>query len=137
MNWQVERLVAEWVKHERIIIAVDYDDTLVSWNLFGAEHELRMIRTRMLLKSCASIGARIVVFTASAPERHADIRSSLAGMGIPIEGINENLPGLPYGNHGKLYANIYLDDRAGIEEALNVLSTAYEIVRREKGAGTY
>lgn len=137
MNWQVQRLVAEWVKHERIIIGVDYDDTLVRWGLDGPEHTARMARTRRLLRDCVALGARIVIHTASVPERYAEIRHTCRAEGIAVEAINENLPGLGYGNATKPYANIYLDDRAGIEAALDVLSAAYEIMRREKGSNTY
>jgi hypothetical protein len=54
-----------------------------------------------------------------------------------VEAINENLPGLKFGTTTKPYANLYLDDRAGIDQALDVLSAAYEIMRREKGKNTY
>ena len=39
---------------------------------------------------------------------------------------------LPYGNNGKIYANIYLDDRAGLEEALIILEKALLIIENEK-----
>jgi|APTNR8051073442_1049403.scaffolds.fasta_scaffold00075_95 hypothetical protein len=137
MNWQVERLVAEWVKHERIIIGVDYDDTLMPWSLDGPVHTARLARTRVLLRACVELGARIVIHTASNPERYAEIRHTCRAERIAIEAINENLPGLKYGTTTKPYANIYLDDRAGIDQALDVLSAAYEIMRREKGRNTY
>lgn len=131
MNWQVQRLVAEWVKYERIIIGVDFDDTLMPWGLHGPEHVARMARTRLLLRDCVSLGARIVIHTASLPERYEEVRATCKAEGIAIESINENLPGLKFGTNTKPYANIYLDDRAGIEQALDTLSAAYEIMRRE------
>lgn len=137
MNWALQRLVSEWVKHERLIIAVDYDDTLVAWALEGPEHQARLDRTRVLLRNCVELGARVVVHTAAVPERHAEIEHSCRAMGLAIEGINVNLPGLKYGHSAKPYANIYLDDRAGLDQALDLLSAAYEIMRREKGANTY
>lgn len=137
MNWQVARLVAEWVKYERIIIGVDFDDTLVPWGLHTPEHAARMARTRLLLRDCVTLGARIVIHTASMPERYDAIRANCKAEGITIEAINENLPGLKLGTTKKPYANIYLDDRAGIEAALDVLSAAYEIMRREKKNDTY
>lgn len=137
MNWALQRLVSEWVKHERLIIAVDYDDTLVAWALEGPELVARIDRTRALLKNCVALGARVIVHTASAPERYAEIEVNCRALGLVVEGINVNLPGLKYGNSGKPYANIYLDDRAGLDQALDLLSAAYEIMRREKGANTY
>lgn len=137
MNWQVARLVAEWVKHERIIIGVDFDDTICPFNLTGVEHTTRMSRTRTLLRQCIDLGARVVIHTTRSADRYDEVWAFCLGHGFHPEAINENLPGLPYGTSSKPYANIYLDDRAGIEAALDVLSAAYEIMRREKKGDMY
>jgi len=137
MNWQLQRLVDEWVQHDRIIIAVDFDDTIFPFRLVTDQHEERIERTRALLRHCAAIGARIVIHTASASDRYGFIRDFCEAHGIHVEAINENLPGLKYGNSGKPYANIYLDDRAGLEAALDILGAAAEIMRLSKTDNTY
>jgi hypothetical protein len=137
MNWQLQRLVDEWVKHERLIIAVDFDDTICPFGLVTSEHTMRMDRTRALLRHCVQLGARIVIHTASDPDRYAFIRRFCTECDIPVEAINQNLPGLKYGTASKPYANIYLDDRAGIEATLDLLSAAAAIMSAHKGNNTF
>ena len=36
----------------------------------------------------------------------------------------------PYGINGKIYANIFLDDRGGLESNYEILDNAYHIVRK-------
>ncbi len=40
--------------------------------------------------------------------------------------------GRPYGINGKVYANIFLDDRGGLMENYWILSEALSIVKKEK-----
>ena len=51
---------------------------------------------------------------------------------IPISGINTSPIETPYGKNGKVYANIFLDDRAGLNEALNMLEDAMYVIRGEQ-----
>jgi hypothetical protein len=41
----------------------------------------------------------------------------------------------PYGVNGKLYANIFLDDRGGFWDSYETLSNAIAIVRKERKNG--
>ena len=41
---------------------------------------------------------------------------------IKITGINANPIPLPFGNHGKIYFNILLDDRAGLSQSIDILN---------------
>ncbi len=132
MNWQVERLVAEWLKHGTLIIACDYDDTLCPFQLKGQEHEQRYDHLIGLLLECQNASADIILNTASAPDRWTEMRSFCEHHGLRIADVNHNMPGLKYGHHGKVYANIYLDDRAGIGEATNVLREALDQVIAER-----
>jgi hypothetical protein len=56
---------------------------------------------------------------------------------LVIDSINENPINLPYGHHGKIYANIYLDDRAGLNEALNILEFAMYKIKGSKTTQSY
>lgn len=136
MNWQLQRLVDEWIANERIIIGVDFDDTLKAFRLLDMTSHNRMMDTHTLLRNCIRVGARIVIHTAADPARYPLMLEYCESKGIAIEAINENLPGLKYGHGGKPYANIYLDDRAGIEEALSTLYAAMRIVAIERNART-
>jgi hypothetical protein len=48
---------------------------------------------------------------------------------LEIDGINKTPIDLPYGNDKKIYANVFIDDRAGLNEALNILEMAMYRVR--------
>jgi hypothetical protein len=53
-------------------------------------------------------------------------------MGIEVHSVNE-MPftwDLPYGLSGKVYANIFLDDRGGLECTKHQLRKAYNIVKQ-------
>ena len=48
---------------------------------------------------------------------------------IEIDTINENPIDLPYGHNGKIYANIFLDDRAGLFQGMEILEQAmYQLI---------
>jgi hypothetical protein len=47
---------------------------------------------------------------------------------ITIASINENPIDLPFGNNGKIYYNILLDDRAGLGQALDTLNKTIELI---------
>lgn len=121
----VERLSKEWIKHKKIIIAVDFDDTIFPWGFKefkDIEFYEHLIKELIMFQQ---IGAYIVVFTASEKERYDFIRNYLAEKGLIVDGINENvIPSIPYGKNGKIYYNILLCDRAGIFEALENLRRA-------------
>jgi len=117
-NIYVKRLVEEWKKHGKIIISVDYDDTIFHWRL---DNKYDVKRTIKLVQLAHSIGAYIVIFTASDPERHLEIQQHCESIKLPINSINKNCIDLPYGNNGKIYYNINLCDRSGLNEALNIL----------------
>ncbi len=58
-----------------------------------------------------------------------EIEDYCAKVRLHIDTINRTPFELPYGNNGKkIYANIFLDDRAGLDEAIDILeSTMYRI----------
>lgn len=121
MNKYVKRLYDEWVKHGKIIIGVDYDDTISPWSLNTQEECDEVLKELILAKNT---GAYIAIFTACDPSRYPDIVSYCDSKGLKTDSINENPIQLPYGNHSKIYANIFIDDRAGINEALTILQLA-------------
>lgn len=129
MNIYTERLYKEWKQHGKIIIAVDYDSTISYWPTINNLEDIN--RTISLLQIAHQTGAHIVIFTACNKDRHLDIQKHCEELKIPISGINEVPIQLPYGNSNKIYANIFLDDRAGLCEALNILEKAMYIIRGE------
>lgn len=121
----LERLEEEWKQHGKIIIAVDYDDTISPWKLRGFDPK----RTIEVLKVAQQTGAWIVIFTACKPDRHPEIMKYCEEIGITVDAINKTPIDLPYGNDSKIYANIFIDDRAGLNEALQILEFATYRIR--------
>ena len=126
-----QRLYDEWKTHGKIIIGVDYDDTVSPWKLFGEDSAaLKDIRT--VLRQAKETGAYITCYTACNTDRHTEIRDNFKKWGIELDSINENPIELPYGHNAKPQCNIYLDDRAGIWEALGILQDVMWVIRGEK-----
>lgn len=117
----IDRLYDEWITHGKIIVAVDYDDTISPWRFADQEECNKVIS---LVKRVKASGAYIVIFTACAPDRYGEIKQYCETLGLHIDSINENPIELPYGLHKKVFANIFLDDRAGLAESMEILETA-------------
>ncbi len=122
MNKYSERLLEEWKQHGKIIISVDYDDTLYPWRKDFNSDDIQ--RTIKLVQQAHNTGAYIVIFTASDTDRYEEIQKHCESIKLPINAINKNAIPLPYGNNGKIYYNINLCDRSGLNEALNILEEA-------------
>lgn len=123
----IKRLSAEYAKHGQLIVALDFDDTIFDFHKKGSTHEAVI----GLINECQDLGFHIVIFTASPKERYDFIREHCATVGIKPKAINENaLPELKYGQNGKIYFNILLDDRAGLWEAYMTLRAVVNAIRR-------
>lgn len=123
-NAFTERLAEEWNKHSRLIIAVDFDDTIKPFRIHMNYYD----RVMNLLRECANVGAIIICFTAREEERWPEIREFYEKNQIPLNAINKTPDDIPkYGRTGKVYANIFLDDRAGLSECLVMLQKALDL----------
>lgn len=132
MNKYAERLLKEWRKHDGLIIACDFDDTISPYHFKSPEDMERYVLTIRLLKDCISYGCQVIIFTARDEPRYVAVRDYCKGVGLNITGININLPGLPYGNSKKIYANVYIDDRGGLEHSLEQLRYALNEIRNDR-----
>lgn len=124
-----ERLVNEWLEHDKIIIAVDYDDTIFPWK---SSTQGQCDSRINLIKWCKTIGAYIMIHTCSDPDRYEEITVYCKSHGLEIDSINKNPIELPYGNSGKPYYNWQLCDRSGLSYAVEVLREAAEEVITRK-----
>lgn len=130
-NKYIERLYQEWKQHGKIIIGVDFDDTIYPWKFRSAEDAIKFDKTIQLLQVAHATGAYITIFTCSNPDRYEEIQAYCEKIKLPIDTINKTPFEIPHGwgKHGKIYANIFLDDRAGLEEAIHTLETAMYRIR--------
>jgi hypothetical protein len=114
----VARLKQEWVKHGKLIIAYDFDNTVYDYHNHGTQYTL----VSNLLRTCKD-NARFIVFTAASKTRFGAIKNYLTSQNLPFDSINEDITGL--GSPSKPYYNILLDDRAGLESAYAILKEAH------------
>jgi pimeloyl-CoA synthetase len=126
----LDRLEQEWKQHGKIIIACDYDDTISPWKLNSFDPK----RVIEVLKIAKEVGAYLTIFTACSDDRYPEIMGYCSSKGLKIDSINKTPIDLPYGRGGKVYANIFIDDRAGLNEALNILEFAMYKIRGSRNA---
>ena len=118
----INRLTKEWKEHSNIIIGVDYDSTISPWATIDNKDDIE--RTINLVKACKDVGAYIVLHSCCDESRHHDMLEYCEKIDLKIDAINETPIKLPYDKSNKPYCNIYLDDRAGLNEALIILEEA-------------
>jgi hypothetical protein len=128
MERPISRLVREWREYKKILLAVDFDDTLSPWKFDDFDYK----EVFKLVLEAKELGAYIVIFSACKPDRYDYIRNYCRETGgFEIDGINENVIELPYGNERKIYYNHLLDDRAGLMQAMAILSIAMMRIKTE------
>lgn len=118
-NSAYERLWAEYQKYGSLIVAVDFDDTLYDFHKQGHSYEL----VRQLVRDLYAANCHIIIWTGNQDTEF--VKGFLLENDIPYHSINEDSKdGMDYtgGNPPrKLYANVYVDDRAGLEYVYNDL----------------
>ena len=113
---QVERLRCEKAAHGSLFIAFDFDSTIFDYHNIGQ----CVADVISLLKQCSDDGHKMILLTSNEDEEKlAFIRYYCKHYGIRIDYVNEN-PEVCKGCR-KPYYNILIDDRAGINEACEVL----------------
>jgi hypothetical protein len=120
----IKRLISEWVKYKSLIIAYDYDNTVFDYHNLGYEFN-DLIE---LLRECKKYGSKFIVYSHSPIGRYDEMKTYLNSRDIPFDTINENIIELHNGS-GKLFYNIFLDDRAGLKSAYTSLYVALSVMK--------
>jgi len=130
-NFYTNRLVKEWLKNGKIIIACDLDDTIIPYNEEIKENCKKMVN---LILDCQKEGIIFLVNTARGEHQLEKAKQQVEELGIVVHGVNEMHPewDKPYGINGKLYANIFLDDRGGFPFSYWTLTNALTMVKIER-----
>jgi MoaA/NifB/PqqE/SkfB family radical SAM enzyme len=133
-NFYTNRLVKEWLKNGKIIIACDLDDTIIPYNEEIKENCKKMVN---LILDCQKEGIIFLINTARSDHQLERAKQQVEELGIVVHGVNEMHPewDKPYGVNGKLYANIFLDDRGGFWDTYWTLSNTLSIVRHQRKNG--
>lgn len=128
-NKYAQRIVKEWNKYGKLCIAIDFDDTLSPWGFTAEEDKPDYENTLRVILLAQELGAYFTIWTACDSDRFAYIREFCEKLGITVSSVNENALDLPYGKGRKIYYNVLIDDRAGLEETVNMLEWAYNEVK--------
>ena len=128
-NFYTNRLVTEWLKNGNIIIACDLDDTIIPYNEEIKDNCKKMVD---LILECQKEGIYFLINTARSKDQLQKGKEQVEALGIEVHGVNEMHTewNRPYGVNGKLYANIFIDDRGGFWDSYETLRNALTIVRK-------
>lgn len=131
VNFYTNRLVTEWLKNGKIIIACDLDDTIIPYNEEIKDNCKKMVD---LILNCQKEGIYFLINTARSKSQLVNAKKQVEDLGIVVHGVNQMYPewDKPYGLNGKLYANIFLDDRGGFWDSYETLLNALTIVRKTR-----
>lgn len=122
---QIARLVKEWKEHNGLIIAFDFDNTIYDYHNEGATYDSVIT----LLKECKDMGCTLILHTCCNEDKYEFMKNYCEEVGIEIDYINESP--ISFGGN-KIYYNILLDDRSGLQSAYEALNTCKELIRISK-----
>lgn len=109
------RLLEEYNQHQSIVVAFDFDDTVYDFHKKGRLYN-DIIE---LLKTLKSINCYLICWTGQQDIEF--VSDYLKNNNIPFDAINEN-PSFHKSMSKKIYANAYLDDRAGLKQVYDELN---------------
>lgn len=118
-NNSFNRILNEYLTHDSIVVAFDFDDTVYDFHQKGRTY-LDVIQ---LLKDLKEINCYLICWTGQEDLQFAS--NYLIDNKIPFDAINENPP-FRNSNSRKIYANVFLDDRAGLAQSYNELNMLLE-----------
>ncbi len=113
----------ELEKYGKLIIAFDFDYTVHNYR---EEDNFEYDVVIQLLRDWRPY-AHFIVFTASPAERYPYIKNYLEENNIPYDKINEDILERNYTR--KIYYNVFLDDRAGLGETVEILTEILEEIK--------
>jgi len=119
------RLVREWKEHKSLIVALDFDLTIYDFH----KQDLKFDNVIGLVREGVELGFRVVIFTAN--KDYELILDYCKQIDLDIVGINKNL--LPqFDGSGKIFYNIFLDDRAGLSASYKTLRRVVNAIKKEE-----
>ena len=120
----VNRLIAEYRKHNSLIVAYDFDNTVYDYHNEGHKYD-ELVE---LLRRLKSMGCYLIVFTSRSEVELDFVKTYLKSNNIPHDSVNENAPFAKFDGR-KIYYNILLDDRAGLRSAYECLNEFLLIIK--------
>lgn len=118
-----DRLMHVLEKFGKLIVALDYDDTINDFRHDGNYYDGMISVLKQLHDHI-----RIVVWTNSPESRFPEIEERMKNIGLDFEGINADLvPGMV---GRKIYANLYVDDHGGLPSEYRMLCNLCDDIDR-------
>lgn len=117
----VNVLIDDYKKHGNLIVAFDFDDTI---HPSSPNYPCNLVIN--LLRVCTQLGFVMICFTARTLNSDMEmIREECKSLGIGCDYINTDADSIKeeydFEHAHKIFYNIFLDDRAGLESAYNIL----------------
>lgn len=119
MRYETEKLIGIWRVHGKIVVGVDFDDTVFPFT--SSKHvEDRCEIARNLLKELKE-HISLCLYTVADEQSMVYKLHIMREYGLVPDFVNES-PVQPYGKTAKPFFNILLDDKAGLNETLEILT---------------
>lgn len=125
------RIRDEFLKYGRLIIAFDFDDTIFNTHNNEGWHYDKIIKLLQRWRPYAYM----ICWSASTEARYPKMRDYMEWFEIPCDAINANAPWIEERGR-KIYANIYLDDRAGMNTSYWALERLISEIEEGKYVST-
>ena len=123
-NSSYSRLESEFKKYGKLIFCLDFDDTIFDYHNRGIKFD----NIIDLLKRWEEY-SEVIIFTGNGADKHEMMENYLNEHQIKFKGINCDSSAVSYPGR-KIYANVYIDDRAGLIQVYNELSTLIDKIER-------
>lgn len=124
----IQELVNIYITHGKIEIALDVDDTIIPWKYNTPNDSIRYERTINLIKRAQKVvDAEVCLWTCSEESRYKEIKQFCHMKGLKIAHINDS--SLKHFVSRKIFANIYIDDKAGLFESLYILEKTLDRIK--------
>lgn len=115
------RLLEEYKQYKSLVVAFDFDDTVYDYHKKGRLYK-EVIK---LLRKLKNINCYLICWTGQADLEF--VKTYLRENNIPFDTINENPP-FYKSDSRKIYANAYLDDRAGLKQVYRELGNLVKTI---------
>ena len=125
----IRRLLEEWEKYGKLIVAYDFDHTV------NGTYEVDCNCNQMieLIRACKEMGCTLIVFTARPDSEHEIVKEYLREHDIPFDYFNENDPNADIEESRKIFYNIFFDDRCGLASAYQTMVKVLKERMKQKG----
>jgi hypothetical protein len=123
------QMVRNYWKHDNIIVACDYDDTLVGFHNKGDRHN-RMVQLMQYL-STDKDRFKLILFTAREDEELQEAKDFCEDMGIEFDYFNESPVTANGKETRKPFYNVLFDDKAGLGQTYEAFLLFLKMIRDE------